>query len=135
MSAEQIRREVHNRWGNEPIVSLCDAILNYMESVPRAQLEMLTFASLQAATSKEVVDADLLLAITILSSSSVAALDAHAMLVDEDSTEHEIPLSDLSAARAGGQLIHPETGYPVEDFETKIFPFFVPSAKFDAAAQ
>lgn len=54
------------------------------------------------------------------------------MLVDDDSAEHEVSMDYLSAARVEGLFIHPETGYPVEDFESKIFPFFVPSAKFSA---
>jgi hypothetical protein len=63
-------------------------------------------------------------AITILVSSNVAALDAHAMLVDDDETEHEIAIEYLNLARATGEFIHPETGEPIEDFESKVFPFF-----------
>jgi hypothetical protein len=78
------------------------------------------------------LDSELLKAITILVSSSVAALDAHAMLVDDDETEYEISIEYLSEARAVGEFIHPETGMAVADFEAKVFPFFVPSANFSS---
>ena len=134
MSAEEIKDKLKKRWGDEPTVAICFAIIDFISNTQSDQLQMLTFASLKSAAKKQEVDSDLLQAITILVSSSVAALDAHAMLVDDDETEHEISIEYLSEARAVGQFIHPETGLTVEDFESKVFPFFVPSANFNSTA-
>jgi hypothetical protein len=133
MSVDKIKEELKTRWGDEPTVAICFAIIDFMTKVPPDQLQMLTFASLKSAANKDEIDSELLKAITILASSKVAALDAHAMLVDDDEREHEISIEYLSTARASGEFIHPETGRVVEDFESKIFPFFVPSANFTSA--
>jgi hypothetical protein len=135
MSVDKIKEELKARWGDEPTVAICFAILDFMKTVSNDQLQMLTFTSLKSAANKEEVDSELLKAITILASSRVAALDAHAMLVDDDEREHEISIEYLSLARANGEFIHPETGRIVEDFESKIFPFFVPSSNFMSADQ
>jgi hypothetical protein len=135
MGVKKIKEELKARWGDEPTVAICFAILDYMKQVPADQLQMLTFTSLQSAANKDAVDSDLLKAVTILASSRVAALDAHAMLVDDDESEHEISIEYLSVARANGEFVHPETGRVVDDFESKIFPFFVPSANFMSADQ
>ena len=94
---------------------------------------MLTFRTLSNAAGKDHVDEELLRAITILVSSKIAALDAHALFVDDDQTEHELDAKEWAQVRRTGRLIHPETGVPVPEFEAKIVPFFVPSARFLAA--
>lgn len=133
MSIMKIKEELARGWGDEPTIETCFAIIDYMERRSPSELQMLTFTSLRHAANKETIDSELLNAITILVSSKVAALDAHAMLVDDDHTEHEISLEYLNSARSVGELIHPETGLPVRDFESKIFPFFAPSANFRSA--
>ena len=130
MSVEAIKAELKHRWGQEPVVELCLAIIDFMSKVPVEQLQMLTFASFKDVAKKNELDSELLNAVTILTSSKVAALDTHAMLVDDDDREHEIPLEYLAHARLTGEFIHPETGEPVQDFEARVFPFFVPSATF-----
>lgn len=133
MSARKVREELAKRWADEPTIELCLAIIDFMERTPPNQLQMLTFRSLQHIANKTEVDSELLKAITVLSSSRVAALDIHAMLVDDDETEHEIAIEALNEARSTGTLIHPQTGYAVDDFETRVFPFYVPSANFLSA--
>jgi hypothetical protein len=64
-----------------------------------------------------------------LVSSRVAALDARGLLVDDDHSEHELSADKLADARATGQLVHPETGELVPDFESRVIPFFVPSTR------
>ena len=50
--------------------------------------------------------------------------------MDDDNSEHELSPVELAEARATGLLIHPETGESVPEFEAKVVPFFVPSARF-----
>src|SRR5262249_16309329 len=99
---------------------------------PGDQLQMLTFRTFLEALGKDRIDDDLMRALTILVSSRVAALDARGLLVDEDQTEHELSARELADARASGELIHPETGVPVPEFEARVIPFFVPSARLRA---
>lgn len=39
----------------------------------------------------------------------------------------ELDNATVHEAEASGTLIHPETGYAVEDYERHVYPFFVPS--------
>ena len=68
----------------------------------------------------------------MLASMPYPALNTKAMLVDEDSNEFEIPISEINEAEITGELIHPEKGLPVEDFRNRIFPFFTASEFFFA---
>lgn len=130
MSAEEIKAELSDRWADDPpIIRLCLRLVDFVASLPEEHARMLTFRTLSRAAGKNQIDEELLRALTILVSSRVAALDAHALLVDEDGTENELEPVVLADARASGELIHPETGEPVPEFETKVIPFFVPSAR------
>jgi hypothetical protein len=132
MSAAQIKEELQKRWQGDPIVMLCVSIVDFVAALPPDQRRMLTFRTLSKAVGRDRVDDELMRALTILVSSRVAAFDAHAMLVDDDESEHEIDPTELAHARSTGELIHPETGRPVAEFETRVIPFFVPSARFSA---
>jgi hypothetical protein len=130
MSADEIKEELNRRWRGEPILRLCINIVDYISSFPPGRIDMLTFGTLAKAAGKDHVDNELMQALAILTGSRVAALDPRALLVDEDETEHEIAPEELAEARATGQLIHPETGEQVFEYESKVIPFFVPSARF-----
>ena len=130
MSAKEIKDELVKRWHDDPAAGLCVAIIDYMLSLPRHELRMLTFQTLSAAAKKDSMDDDFMRALTILVSSRFAALEAHALLVDDDRSEHELTSRELAEARATGHLVHPDTGELVSHFEFKVIPFFVPSARF-----
>ena len=57
------------------------------------------------------------------------------MLIEDDDQEFDLGPADLSAARSEGMLAHPETGEAVADFEDKLYPFFVPTARLKAIMQ
>ena len=132
MSATEIKAELEKRWRDDLIVRLCMALVDYIGSLPADQLKMLTFPTLSRAVGETRIDDELMRALTILVSSRIAALDARALLVDDDQSEHELDSEELAEARATGRLIHPETGEPVPEFESRVIPFFVPSARFFA---
>lgn len=133
MGASEIRAELQRRWQESPALKVCFAILEYLERVPDEQLQMLTFGTLQEAVGKNAVDPELITALNILVSSRIAALDAKVLLIDELEDEYEISPTELSEARSSGALIHPRTGELIEEFESKLVPFFVPSESFRAA--
>lgn len=130
MSAEDIRKELKERWSASPVLTLCLKIVDFVASLPPDEARFLTFKTIIHGAQKTAVDDDLLVALNILANTRIAALDAHAMLVDEDQEEHEIAPNDFAEAQRSGLLIHPETGEPVLDFEQRVYPFFVPTERF-----
>ncbi|RWM27783.1 hypothetical protein [Mesorhizobium sp.] len=130
MSADDIRKELKERWaGTEPF-ALCLQIVDFVAKLPAEHSRMLTFKTMTNITGKKYVDDSLLAALNILASTRVAALDAHAMFVDDDNEEHEIEPQELALAQSTGKFIHPETGEEVPNYEEKVFPFFVPTDRF-----
>jgi hypothetical protein len=130
MTIEELKGEVRAVWHDAPAVDLCFRILDYLGAGKPERLKMITFRDLVGVTGKATVDSELLTAVAILTNSAVSILDARALLVDEDETEHEISPEDFAEARRSGSLIHPDSGKPVQDFEDHIIPFFVPSDRF-----
>lgn len=134
MGAADIKADLYSRWQDDPIVPLCVRIIDFISSLPPDQLQMLTFRTFLEALGKDRIDDDIMRALTILVSSRVAALDARGLLVDDDLTEHELSARELAEARASGELLHPETGEIVPEFENRVIPFFVPSGRFRAGS-
>ncbi|EGL62699.1 hypothetical protein AGRO_4605 [Agrobacterium sp. ATCC 31749] len=127
MKLDEIREEYRTRWGELPVGVVCLDIIDFIASKPVDQLRFLTFTTLCQAAGRESIDLEVLAAINLLTSSKLAIFESHAMLVDEDDTEHELSAEEFAEARKTGTLIHPETGEPVPDFETHLIPFFAPT--------
>ncbi|MBP2489128.1 hypothetical protein JOH50_004855 [Rhizobium leguminosarum] len=127
MTLNEIREEYRKIWGDLPVGPLCLGIIDFVASTPPEELHFLTFKTLSTAVGKDGPDYDVLAAVTILTSSRLAIFDAHAMLVDDDETEHELTPEEFAEAKRTGTLIHPETGSPVADFESHVVPFFAPT--------
>lgn len=132
MSVSQIKEDLNNRWRDDAVLEVCLRIVDYIAALPPPERRMLTFRAICRAARKKRVDDELLSALNVLVGSTVAALDARAMLVDEDQTEYELDPQTFAKAQATGELIHPETGEPVPEFATRIVPFFVPSERFES---
>jgi hypothetical protein len=130
MTIEELKGQVRAVWRDTPAADLCIQILEYLGKGKPERLKMITFRDLVGATGKATVDSELLTAVAILTNSTFSVLDARALLVDEDETEHEISREEFAEARRTGSLIHPDSGKPVQDFEDHIIPFFVPSDRF-----
>lgn len=130
MTIDELKGQVKAVWQDAPAVDLCFRILDFLGAGKPDRLKMITFRDLVRATGKAKVDSELLTAVAILTNSTLSVLDARALLVDEDDTEHEIGPEQFAEARRSGSLIHPDSGKPVPDFEDHIIPFFVPSDRF-----
>lgn len=115
------------RWGELPVGLVCLDIIDFVASKPLDQLRFLTFTTLSQAAGRQSIDMEVLAAVNLLTSSRLAILESHAMLVDEDDTEHELSVEEFAEARKTGTLIHPETGEPVPNFESHVVPFFAPT--------
>lgn len=130
MSVEAIRADLERRWSDQPAGKLCQMIIDYMSEKSADQLQFMTYGTFAHILGKNSIDDETVLAITILTNSSISALDACAMFVDENDVEHEIEPGELYEAISTGRLTHPETGDPVDDFASRIIPFYVPSDRF-----
>lgn len=130
MSADQIKAEIKRDFKGSPIADVCLQLVEFVEGLPAGQAEMLTFRTFVRALGKMKVDEELLAAVTLLTSSNLAALDMHGMFIDDDHEEYELSAEDLIEARETGEFSHPHTGEPVENFQSKLIPFFTPSARF-----
>lgn len=129
MSLEKIREELNASWKNLPAADLCMRILDYVENTPREELRFLTYMNLSMAAGLKEINGDLLAAVNMLTSSNLALLDAHALFIDDDEEEFEIPTNDLANALLTGEFTHPETGELVPDYEKHVIPFFAPTER------
>lgn len=129
-SIDQLKEEVSRNWGEHPACRLCIKIIEHMNALPADELAMLTFADLKDASGEQEFSQRIVDAAALLSSTSIHALDTHLLFIDDEENEIEIDKADLATARRSGVFIHPKTGDPVCDFESKIIPFFVASKRF-----
>ena len=124
---DHIREELISRWSGHGYVQICLAILELLEKQPIDQTAMLTYGTFAKQLQRKV-DQELLAAISVLASTSLDVLDAHALFIDGD-YEREISPTELFEVTAGAPLIHPESGEIVEDPLAHLMPFFVPSLR------
>ena len=132
MSVDRIKREIVDRWPGQPIASTCLRLVDFLTRVPASQLEMLTYKTFANALEKRSIDQEVVSAVALLTAPPVDLLDVHMLFIDDDDSEYEIASKDFAEIRLSGRMYHPDTGAPVEDFEKKLFPFFVPSERFNA---
>ena len=130
MGAQKIKQELRERWGGVPALDLCLSIVDFIDKLPVPEREMLTYRTLEKAVGSAGLSEDLLIAITILVTSRIEALEARALFIDDNGDEFTIETDELSQIKTDGELIHPETGNPVINFEEKIIPYFVPTSRF-----
>jgi len=127
---DELKAELRERWTDSTTIELCLRIVDALSDLRDEELRMLTFATFKKAVERAAIDEQLIRAVALLTTSSVHALDSKLLFIDDDARKFEIDKEELAAARKTGEFIHPETGRSVEQFESKIIPYFVPSEKF-----
>ncbi|HEV2080612.1 MAG TPA: hypothetical protein VGR19_12040, partial [Allosphingosinicella sp.] len=60
----------------------------------------------------------------------VHVLDAKAFLYEEEGEEVHVDAQELATARQLGSLEHPATGELIQDFESRLIPYFESSTRF-----
>lgn len=130
MSVEDIKREVEEVWQETPATRLSLQIIDYMLAIPDQELRMLTVPSLLAATGHDEPDTDFFVALAILSSSRIHLLDAKAFYCEKNGEEVHLDARQLSDARRTGTLENPETGELIDDYESRLIPYFESSEVF-----
>ena len=130
MSIDDLKREVAQGWPEIPAASLALGIIEFMGGLDDQELRMLTIPRLLEAVGRSQVNQEFLAALAILVSSTVHALDAKAFLFEKEGLEVHVDAQELATARRTGSLEHPETGELIEDFESRLIPYFESSERF-----
>lgn len=108
---------------SEPLKDACLRLVDYVYS--HNDLAHLTFTRLAKIVGSD--DSLLVLQMTqYLAGAAVPLLDVKFELIIEDEA-FELEPEYLEEAQRTRKLMHPENGVEVEDYEEKIYPYFVPS--------
>jgi hypothetical protein len=124
--AQQIIEQIKEDWDSKPQAKICMDILDYLLRVPIQNLLHISYGSLKTVISQRVEEADLLMAIQYLSGERTPILEVKFEFIEDDEI-YCLPNSEIKLARETGQLVHPETGELIDDFEDKTYMYFEPS--------
>jgi hypothetical protein len=127
MSKQGIINQIYEDWGQKPQSEICVAILNYLLGVQINHSLHLTYGSIRKVLGTHYEDTALLTAVQYLCGERTHLLEAKFELIDHDSYI-DISNSELNLARKTGQLVHPENGELIDDFEGKVYIYFQPSS-------
>ncbi len=127
-TTESIKNQIIEDWGEKPQSHVCLSILNYLLRVPSKQLSHITYGSIRNVVDRKFQDSDLLIAIQYLSGDRTKLLDVEFELIDENDNVFPLPSSEVKIAQETGELIHPENGEAVNNYEDKVFMYFKPSS-------
>lgn len=127
---DDLKTELIEKWSDDPAGELCLALVDFLRAQPEEHLRMLTYYSIGRILEREPLDENVLRAVTILVSTKVHALERRFLFIDDEKQEYELDNEEIEEVQRTGNLVHPETGDVVEDFESKLVPFFVPSDSF-----
>ncbi len=124
MQIEEIKEELYDLSSKVHTAEISVKILEYLLSKNKNDLQFITYQSLQLGLDLEVVNADLVSAVSHLTNHNPPVFKPHIMFVTEEEEEYEISLEEYQSALKNGVLVHPESGEECIDFKSKLFPFF-----------
>ncbi len=127
MSRQKIIDQIHEDWGTKPQSKICVAILEYLLRINNNGSFHITYGSLKKAVGIVLDDKDLLMAVQYLCGDKIHLLEAKFELIDNE-INIDISNSALKEARETGELVNPENGELVSDFEDKVVMYFQPSS-------
>lgn len=127
ISRQEILDRITEDWGQKPQSTICARILDYLLRIETNLSLHITYGSLRKVISGNYDNRELLTAVQYLCGERVHLLEAKFELIDDDEYV-DIPNSELNHARATGQLVHPETGELISNFEEKVYIYFQPSS-------
>lgn len=133
MSLDDLKHEVAEGWADIPAAAFALGIIEFMGQLDDQELRMLTVPTLLRAVGCDEVNQEFLAALAILVSSTVHVLDAKAFYSEDDDEEFHVDAAELAVARRTGSLEHPTTGELIQDFESKLIPYFESSERFRKA--
>jgi len=117
---------IREDWGKEPQSEICISILDYLSSRLANPPRHITNALLQQIAGSRYSSAEILIAVQYVCGDRVHLLEPRFELIEDDQA-YDIAKSELRLAHKTGQLVHPETGELIDNFEDKVFIYFEPS--------
>lgn len=116
--------KIRSDWGSQPQSEICISVLDYItrSSVP---LTHITFGSIRRVVGKNFLDEEILDSLQYLCGDRVHLLEVGFEFSDNpNSSPVDITPSEINEANSTGQLLHPETGKLIDDFEDKVYIYF-----------
>ncbi len=125
--------EARSSLQNRLVRKMCEQVINFLASHRAKRLNHITLGTFLAELklpSDEANYRHLLEATEYLCNSQTHLLNRRFTLILPEEDDH-VAVDDATMAQAfaSGNLIHPKTGEPVEDFKDKLYPYFEPTVK------
>lgn len=125
---EAIEHAIANKWGADPAVGVCHAILEYAVSKPAEESVMLTFGDFKNLVGADFDQEELQRAIAILVS-RFNALEMRLVFIDDDEGPIYLKADQQQDFIDTGKLTHPNHGVVVDGGEDRTFPYYVAKPK------
>lgn len=125
---EAIEHAIANKWGTDPAVGVCHAILEYAVSKPAEESVMLTFGDFKNLVGADFDQEELQRAIAILVS-RFNALEMRLVFIDDDEGPIYLEADEQQDFIDTGKLTHPHRGVVVDGGEDRTFPYYVAKPK------
>lgn len=117
----------HTFGKREPeLARVCSAIADYLRRQKSLESLHLTLSLLQRVTQAQS-SVHLLSALQYLTGAQVRLLDIGFEFIDENGDYYPLGLQDVVLARQTNQLVRPDTGDLVSDFESSVLVYYSPS--------
>jgi hypothetical protein len=127
-SQEEVKNQIYEDWGDKPQSQICLELLDYLLRVPANRLVHITYGSLKQVINKSYTDCDILKAIQYLCGERTNLLAVNFELIEDYESIYPLSKAEVSIAQDTGELVHPETGKLVHNFQEKVFIYFQPSS-------
>lgn len=126
ISRQTIVNQINEDWSKKPQSEICIAILDYLFRNNFSSLSYITYGSLLKVVGGNYQNIDFLEAIQYLCGDKTNLLEAKFEIIEDDN-HIDIENFELKKAYETGQLLHPETGELIRDFESQVSMYFKPS--------
>jgi len=120
-------QNIREDWSDSSQIRICEEILECLVSYENPEKLHLTYGILQNILSENYDRIQILKAIQYLSGDRVPLLRIRFEVLDNNGDCYSLTNEDVSKARKTGILLHPEKEDFIEDFEKKVFMYFVAS--------
>ncbi|NEO83840.1 MAG: hypothetical protein F6J87_06195 [Spirulina sp. SIO3F2] len=120
-------QHIKKDWSESPQAKICEEILEYLISYKNPEKLHLTYGIIKKILSNGYSDIHILQALQYLSGDRVPLLKSKFEMIDDCGDEYLLDDEDVAVAQKTGVLFHPEKEEVVEDFENKVFIYFIAS--------
>ncbi len=124
MEVAEIKSAIEKGWGHTPVGEVCLVLVDRILGLQPQASAALTYQNILDLVGEDSVTPELVAALNLLTTAEFAILDAGGFFIDEDDNSHELTAEEFQNVLSRNFLVHPDSGYPVEDAANKVCPFF-----------